>query len=94
MTATLSPAPTVALPRFDDAAAWYGPAMARRSDWLVELDAAELAELDAAVDAALRRGQDLVTMSERDFPLPRLAPRLKSIRHDILHGRGFVLLRG
>ncbi|HPU51607.1 MAG TPA: TauD/TfdA family dioxygenase [Burkholderiaceae bacterium] len=33
-------------------------------------------------------------MSERDFPLPLLGPRLKSIRHDILHGRGFVLLRG
>ncbi len=82
------------LPTFDDEAAWYGSRMAARKDWFVELSADELGELDAALDAARRRRVDLVTMTEQDFPLPRLGPRLKAIRRDILHGRGFALLRG
>lgn len=82
------------LPMFRDAAAWQGPQMAGRSDWRIELTAAEVAELDAATNAALARGADMVTLAEPDFPLPRLGVRLRAIRHEILHGRGFVLLRG
>jgi hypothetical protein len=29
-----------------------------------------------------------------DFPLPRLGPRLKALRRDLLDGRGFAYLRG
>jgi hypothetical protein len=94
MTDIESPTPQATLPAFQDAASWYGPQMATRTDWIVQLDPNELAELDAAVDGALARQQDLVSMTERDFPLPLLAPRLAAIRHDTLHGRGFVLLRG
>lgn len=76
------------------ACAWYGPELAGRSDWKVELSPAELAELDSAVDAAIARGIDLVTMTEWDFPLPLLGARLVALRREVLHGRGFVLLRG
>lgn len=82
------------LPLFHDAAAWYGPQMASRTDWLVELSAAELQELDAAVNAAVARSVDLVTLTEADVPLPTLGPRLHALRHEILQGRGFVLIRG
>ena len=96
MTTTSAPltADPDALPQFHDAAAWHGPEMARRGDWLAELTPAELHELDAAVAAALTRGVDLVTMTEADVPLPTLGLRLRALRHEILHGRGFVLLRG
>ncbi|MBL8382851.1 MAG: TauD/TfdA family dioxygenase [Burkholderiales bacterium] len=94
MQATAAPGRTAALPAFRDESAWYGPDMAARGDWRLELSHAERAELDAAVDAALARGVDLVTMTERDFPLPMLGARLARVRRDLLHGRGFALLRG
>ena len=81
-------------PQFHDAATWLGPEIAQRSDWRIELTPPELAELDAAVESALQRGVDLVTMREADVPLPSLGARLQAARRDILHGRGFVLLRG
>lgn len=82
------------LPLFHDSAAWYGPEMAGRDDWKITLTEAELEELDATVQSALTRGVDLVAMTEGDVPLALLGPRLQKIRHEILHGRGFVLLRG
>ena len=90
------PASTAAaeLPTFADAAAWYGPQMAARTDWQLLLSAADVAELDAAVDAAWARQADLVTLAEADFALPTLGPRLKAMRHGLLHGRGFALMRG
>jgi hypothetical protein len=36
----------------------------------------------------------LVEIRREDFPLPTLGPRLEALRHELLHGRGFVLLRG
>ncbi|MBL8378118.1 MAG: TauD/TfdA family dioxygenase [Burkholderiales bacterium] len=85
---------TEALPTFQDDCAWYGLQMAARSDWRIELSHAELDELDVAVNAARARGVDLVTMTERDFPLPVFGKRLAQVRSELLHGRGFVLLRG
>lgn len=82
------------LQQFHDESAWRGPEMLVRTDWRVELTANEVRELNEAADAAQRRGVDLVTMTERDVPLPLLGPRLRKIRRDVLHGRGFVLLRG
>ncbi len=83
-----------ALHSFHDAANWYGPQMALRCDWFIQLTPSELAELDSVVDSAIARRLDQVTMTEHDFPLPLLAPRLRAVRHDVLHGRGFALLRG
>jgi len=75
-------------------AAWYGPDMAGRSDWIEHLAAAELDELAVASAALAEPGVDLAALLAPDHPLPRLAPRLKSIAQDVLEGRGFVLLRG
>lgn len=94
MPDTTSPPPDAARPLPDDPAAWYGPAMAKRSDWYVHLSSAEVQELDDAASEALARGVDLVTMKASEVPLPILGPRLRAIQRDILHGRGFVLLRG
>jgi len=82
------------LPVFDDPRAWYGPQWATRLDWQHALSPSELDELDAAVEAAIAREADLVNVSERDVPLPSLGPVLAGIRREILHGRGFVLIRG
>ena len=77
-------------------AAWKGPDMAARPElWLQELPADEVAELEAA---ALSIGPvppaELAGWPAARFPLPRLGPRLVRLRAEVLHGRGFALLRG
>ncbi|MCY7305335.1 MAG: TauD/TfdA family dioxygenase [Rhodoferax sp.] len=75
-------------------AAWYGPDMAGRSDWIEHFAAAELDELAAAGAVLADPGVDLAALRAADHPLPQLAPRLKRIARDVQDGRGFVLLRG
>jgi len=75
-------------------AAWYGPAIAAREDYIVALDAGDTAEIDAAMAPLLARGADIAAVTAADFPLPRLKPKLDATLRDLLHGRGFVVLRG
>ena len=77
-----------------DASAWYGPALTAQGGWLEQLDAAEVAEIEAASRALVQGGADLARLQAQDFPLPTLAPRLARLLHELLEGRGFVLLRG
>ncbi len=80
--------------RLDGPAAWYGPAMEARADWIETLTAAESAEVAAVTERYATTGADIAAMRIGDFPLPGLAPRLARIRRDVLGGRGFALLRG
>lgn len=81
-------------PLSDDPAAWYGKSAARSKDWVLNLGSEEIFEIEEAVKGAIEQGVDLVHMTEADFPLPTLAKRLHSVKAEILHGRGFALLRG
>src|SRR6187455_2758535 len=82
-------------PEQTSAAAWYGPDMAKRSDWLMPLSAAEIAEVESAVTALARREADIAAITARDFALPTLGPKLRQrVEDEVLNGRGFLLLRG
>lgn len=82
-------------PEQTGAAAWYGPAMAKRDDWLMPLSAAEIAEVESAAKALAQREADIAAVKPADFPLPTLGPKLKArVRDEVLNGRGFLLLRG
>ena len=72
--------------------AWRGAELKRSTEWIHRLDDTERAELDAAL--ARVRGRELLTLARADFPLPTFGPALERIRHELLHGRGFALLRG
>src|SRR5262245_43888727 len=74
--------------------AWRGADLARSDEWIHRLTAAEIGELDGALAHVRRRGVEIIDISRDDFPLPTLGPRLLAIRRELLHGRGFVLLRG
>ncbi|MFZ9449069.1 MAG: TauD/TfdA family dioxygenase, partial [Alphaproteobacteria bacterium] len=74
--------------------AWTGAEMRARGDWLVRLGDDDVAEVEAALAAALAGGRDIAMLSAADFPLPTLGPRLLAWRGEILDGRGFVQLRG
>lgn len=74
---------------------WRGPEMATRKDeWLHEMTPPELADLDAAVDRVRARNLDILDIAKAEFELPVLGPKLASLRKDLLHGRGFTVLRG
>src|SRR5262249_23192271 len=63
-------------------------------DWIVELTPAQIAELEGAGDAVAARGLGLDAVRREDFPLPQLAPLIADWAHELLNGRGFLLLRG
>jgi hypothetical protein len=82
-------------PEQTSAAAWYGPEIAKRSDWLLPLFPAEIAEVEAAARTLAARQADIAAITAKDFPLPTLAPKLRArVDNEVLNGRGFILLRG
>lgn len=82
-------------PEQTGAAAWYGPEIAKRNDWIMPLGAAEVAEIEAATKALVARDADIAVLKPQDFPLPTLGATLRSrVDDEVLNGRGFLLLRG
>lgn len=80
---------------FDNAQSWYGPQMAGRSDeWTHRWSVAELAEIEAAVHSVENAGLEILDVGAGQFPLPTVGPVLQQIKTEVLHGRGFALLRG
>ena len=75
-------------------AAWYGPEMAQREDWIEWLSDAEIDEAEATSARLCEDPSGPASWRAADHPLPLLAPRLRRILHDVLDGRGFALLRG
>ena len=81
--------------RIEGPAAWVGAEMRRReAEWTYVLSPAEVAEIRAATGAVRARGLDLAVIRREDFPLPTLGPALERLRDEVVHGRGFVRLRG
>src|SRR6185436_9545248 len=62
--------------------------------WTELLTAAEIAEIDRAIEVARAHSSDLLEIGKEQFPLPTLAARLKRIERELIEGRGFVLIRG
>jgi len=75
----------------DDPAAWTGPDLVARDDWVHRLSDAEADEILAAV--AANRGRDVLEVRRADFPLPTLAPRLAEITAAVDRGPGVALIR-
>ena len=84
----------VSLAEYHNTQAWYGEDMVRRTDWIYEVTAEEQEELRQAVQVAGASGREIHRLELTHFPLKRLARRLAEIRREVLHGRGFFLLRG
>ena len=68
--------------------------MGTSDEWCYELTAQEIEELRAAVAPFDREGVDVMPLTRADFPLPTLGDKLRDLRAELLHGRGFGLIRG
>ncbi len=95
-TAQVKARPPIAMPEapVENAAAWLGRDLQKRTDWQYRLDGKELKELEAALAHVKREGLAMVEVGKRDFPLGSLSGTLRELRKEIISGRGFVLLRG
>ena len=78
----------------DGPAAWYGADMAKTDAWIYSLSPQEIDEIDAALAAVKSRELAILDIARADFTLPTLGGALDDIHHELLHGRGFVLVRG
>jgi hypothetical protein len=73
---------------------WTGAEMSKRSDWIRELTAAEIGELEAAVARLDATGIDIAAIGPKDLNAPGLQGLVQEIRSAVLHGRGFHFVRG
>ncbi len=80
-------------PPVRDQSAWYGRDLAQADDWIEHLSETDIAELEQAIRELEKSQVELATMAANDVPLPKLAPRLRSILDEVLNGRGFVLIK-
>ena len=75
-------------------AAWYGPELAKSGVWLHHLDDADVGELELAVAGAREKVGSIIDIGPENFPLPGLGEKLRAIRDEAQHGRGFAVIRG
>ncbi|NNE98665.1 MAG: TauD/TfdA family dioxygenase [Pyrinomonadaceae bacterium] len=74
---------------------WYGPKMAKRKDeWQLDLTREEIAELENAASQFLATRSNIGELDQEKFFLPTLNRKLNFLREELIHGRGFFLLRG
>jgi hypothetical protein len=73
--------------------AWIGPQIQNDGAWIHHVDAAAMAEIEAALAHVKRIGAQIPFAAEA-FPLPRLGAVLDRLLDEIEDGRGFVLVRG
>jgi hypothetical protein len=62
--------------------------------YVYELADTQVAEIEAALAEAEARTDDVLDITRDDFPLPTVGPELARLTHDLINGRGVLLLRG
>ena len=78
----------------DGPCAWRGSDLAQKSDWIVHWTSAQVAELERAADHFSGTGIALENITPESFPLQNLSSFIGGQLQELLHGRGFVMLRG
>ncbi len=73
--------------------AWVGPEIQGDPRWLHMLSDAEVAEIDAALQAVKAAGTEIPFAAE-DFPLPTFRARLNELMDRVSNGLGVILIRG
>ncbi|MEM7287231.1 MAG: TauD/TfdA family dioxygenase [Actinomycetota bacterium] len=74
--------------------AWRGDHLEQTSEWIRELNAAELEELTTVARRFIEDDPDLRTVVAADYQLAACAGLLREICDQLDAGRGFILVRG
>ena len=81
--------------QIDGPQAWLGPELQETPErWTCHLSAADASAMRAGVDFANSTRKNLLDIGPDDFPLGDFANTLARLRQELLHGRGFCLIRG
>jgi hypothetical protein len=87
--------PVTTLAPVEGRAVWHGPQIDYRAEGMHVLSPAEIAEIDAALAHLHSLGSlDFPDITPAAFPLPTLGKFFAELGRELLHGRGFLLLRG
>ncbi|KAL8677368.1 MAG: hypothetical protein Q9186_006203 [Xanthomendoza sp. 1 TL-2023] len=62
--------------------------------WVHRFSQEELADLSTAADSFRAAGTPLTGITQDNFPLPHFSSFLRSIRKELLDGKGFILFKG
>src|SRR5690242_14272298 len=73
---------------------WDNSDIADRFDWKYELTAADLDEIEKALQHFKSLGRPLGYINQDTFPLPNLHSQLRQISHEVHHTFGFKVIRG
>lgn len=77
----------------DNQLVWSGSTL-KESDYVTQLTKSDITELEAALKHFKDLELDGDDVNRETFPLVSLATKLDTLRRDVYHGRGFVLIRG
>lgn len=77
-----------------DPAGWTREEIAGSDEWIYRLTNSDIAELDAVICDLEKKNIAIRDISRDSFAFPNLATKLDAIKHDLLWGRGFAVVRG
>ncbi len=79
----------------DRPSCWIGADLKSRiAEWVYKLSDADVAQLERAAAHYLSLGRDVGEISRDAFPLGTLADHLRELRHSLIDGIGFQVIRG
>ena len=88
-------AATLPSEQIDIPSAWRGETMAAHPErWIVQLSAADIAELEQAAQSFLAATKEIGEITKDKFPLPRFGAHLAKLKETLINGIGFEVLRG
>lgn len=73
---------------------WSGTEMSNSTGWAVQLCTQDIDDIATGVESFTASGKSLADAEQADFPFGQFDTRLKQIQEQLLHGCGFILLRG
>lgn len=81
--------------RIEIPSAWRGEEMRTNPDrWLVHLAPDQIGELEIAANSFLATGKEIGEITREEFPLPGFGAHLARLKHKLMNGIGFEVMRG
>lgn len=86
--------PQAQIKPIDHPSAWKAVDFKSKDDFAIDLTARHVDALEAEVAAYKKAGSDHDGLNPESFPLTPIKDDIQSWRHEVLHGRGLLMLRG